>query len=322
MRKIFVMLAIVLAFTGCTLNQSNQQQNQETTHAEDQQYANSQTEKNYAINSDQLNAFFQATNKTLGNKAEKLKNDLEKLKTKYPEGYYVIVKVGTNHPKEVNEYYDTSIEQEGSRVNLLIHELTHIASESENENEYVFQKDNLLITVPYHPEKLSQKGALRKYISKINDTDDTYLNDENGDIYVTLDELNAYTKSLRTQQAYINEDGQDQLEFEYDTTIRQILHLAIGLDYAKNSNKSEWNELTNNKTFAYILYQFKKEAEVELAKIELKENQEAISSINDTRSILKKYESVFDEFFNAANLNTSEKEQSYQQTKSIRTEKL
>lgn len=256
-------------------------------------------------------------------------SDYEQLKDTFEEGYFVITKVGARAPQEINTYYDTSITDRGSRMNLLIHELTHVASdrcfvknlrpaECElsffDQQKYTFQKDQLFLTVNYDEEILHKKDALRQYIPETNEIDKTYLNAENGDIFGTLDELNAYTKSMRAQIAYQDIDSREQLIFEYLNLNRQLFHLALDLHHAKNTSEDEWQFLTSDPGIGYIVFNFKKDAEKELSRVNINGEDSTdpiIQEIKNTNILLAEYESIFDTFLEESVIKEGEKELSY-----------
>lgn len=314
MYKALLIALLIFVATACTSQNEQSQNNQEPEAPSPVSLNRSETNEQFLVSENDVQRFTQNVQSVVSQPDFKqLQTDLNRLKNIYPEGYFVVIKAGGNHPSGVKEFYDTSISDEGSRINLLIHELTHFASETESADAYQFQKDNLALTARYNPDPLTQKGALRQYLETLTFSDETYLNDENGDIYGTLDELNAYTKSVRVQIAYEDIDPKENLYVDYASLDRQILHLALGLYHAKNSNPDEWKELTSNKSFAYLVYNFKKDAETELARVntESAPSGEIKNEIQNTKEMLTKYESIFDDFFSESNIRQGERELSY-----------
>lgn len=320
------LLALPLLFAACTTPAP------EPTPANTNEAPNlgRSLESNYAVSADEEANLLRLAEQELDNERFILfKSDYEQLKDTFAEGFFVITKVGIRTPKEINTYYDTSITDRGSRMNLLIHELTHIASDRcfvknlspaqcelsfFDQQKYTFQKDQLFLTVNYDEEKLHKKDVLRQYIPTLNEIDETYLNAENGDIFGTLDELNAYTKSMRTQIAYQDIDSREQLIFEYLNLDRQLLHLALDLHHAKNTNEDEWNFLTSDPGIGYIVFNFKKDAEKELSRVNINgedSTDSIIQEIKQTNTLLAEYEPIFDTFLEESVIKEGEKELSY-----------
>jgi hypothetical protein len=330
--KIFTIISLIVAITfvfpACSNNNSaqvNQANPEETPTLERNENSP------YSVSSEEENTLKQNVQKILNNETYILfESDLELLKKTFNEGYFVVVKIGSKKPEEVKTYYDPSITDRGSRMNLLIHELTHVASDIcfmkdltqercelrfFDQKKYTFQKDNLYLTTNYDSEKLHTKQVLRQYLDdELTEIDETYLNKENGDIFGTLDEINAYTKSMRAQIAYKDIDSQEQLYFEYLNLQRQLFHLALDLTYAKNESPNEWSYLTKDPGIAYIIYNFKKDAEKELSRVNIDSEDltdSTIQNIQNTKEQLKEYESIFEDYFSESVIREGEKELPY-----------
>lgn len=318
--SILILSIAILTFSGCTLGSSSD--NTDIPPLEITDPTSKDNESPYTISEHEEKDFLEKVSRTLSrDRLLLITKDLQQLKHVFPEGYFVVLNIGSAFPEEVNTYYNTSLNNKGSRMNLLIHELSHIASgacekdTSPNNsrctsNTYTFLKDYTQLVVPYQPDTLHTKEVLRESIDTLTGIDETYLNEKNGDVYGTLDELNAYTKSLRAQIAYTDIDSIDQLYFEYNNLHRQLLHLALGLDYARKNNEEEWKYLTNNAGISYTIFNFKKDAEKELSRVNIEEANapiETISQAQNTQKEIKKYKDVYSQFFDESIIREGEK---------------
>ncbi|MBU1119491.1 hypothetical protein KKH43_06440 [Patescibacteria group bacterium] len=284
----------------------------------------------YTVSTEEISAFYEAIKTVFDiETVDTIHKDLEELKKRYPEGYYVVIKVGTSSPETVKQFYDQSIEEPGNRMNLLVHELTHMGSNmcfvsgAENtascmlpiadlEKYAFFIAPNIMIT-PFHPDRLHTKDELQVYVKDFNtEFDNLYLQKEMGTIFGTLDELNSYTKSIRTELAYSDVDHPAYIYFEYSNVLRTIYHLAQSLYHAKHHDPETWNYLTSNKSVAYAIYFIKSQAEGELAHVDTSKYTDPIYAdttreIHDSKRRLDAIGGIFDEYFAASGLTDQEK---------------
>lgn len=343
MKTLFTFVLIIgctLALVGCSdKNESNTPKQDIIPLSSSDQNQDTETTSKYDISEEEEKAFFDAVQPKFEDEGQfnTFKEELEQLKELYKEGYYIVIKVGTKAPGQARLFYDTATEQNGSRMNFLVHELTHVGSimcfargqeisESENivcegseedAKKYAFLTSTHIVISPYESELLFTNDELRQYIENLTDTDNTYLNAENGDLFGILDELNAYTKSIRLQRAYRDIDPPEQLFFEYNALQRQIYYLSLYIKHARENDPEAWEYLTSKKEVAYIVNKILTEATIEITKIDVTSFTEN-SEFEDVNTELKasndgitENKEKFEEFNKAAGITDEEKTYSY-----------
>lgn len=170
------------------------------------------------------------------------RKQLAELKKKYPEGYFILIKIGAREPQGFHAYYD---ENDPQSLNTAVHEFVHAANNEclyENNRAGVCQKEkwevyligNQLVRFPYNAsledQFLNESESIFAKIKSPTDFDRTYFSkDTGGPSYSILDEINAYTKSVRYAKALGS--AQDILD-DYANLLRQLYHLNIALGYA------------------------------------------------------------------------------------------
>jgi len=193
-----------------------------------------------------------------GSKLEEVQETLSELKKDYPEGYFVIAKMNLKKKDEFKQWYNLMDKITPPDIGVIIHETTHAGGLEESCTYFVedkcikIQNENALY------DKLFSGKKLLKYIDEPNDIDIKYLKEANQKLLTTLDEINAYIKSVRTDRVY-KQDCTDPA-----TLARQLYILTLHLKYAQNEDGQAWNALIANKGFAYTLMRLVVMAEAEL----------------------------------------------------------
>lgn len=220
-----------------------------------------------------------------------------KLKNNYPEGYFVIVKLTLHNPKEFKTWYEYNRENEFEAADISIHEMTHggtlIGCSYWIEDKCIKIKDEYFLL-----EKLFSGEVLLNYIEKPNFIDNQYLKENKQDITVTLDEVNAYIKSVRTTRVY------KQHMSHPSTLARQLYILTLHLRHAKEVETGTWDAIVSNKGFAYTLMRLVKmaEAELETARTEGFSDRATVNNLK----IYKKNKNYIDEYLVAAGIKELE----------------
>lgn len=187
------------------------------------------------------------------------------LKAKYPEGYYVVIQDILLRPEEFIDWYDT-LNLSAAIFNfeeVMPHEITHLLGLVCG----TYLVEDKCITILNY-SKLSDivfsGDKLLPYIEAQNYIDEEYLMKNKHTILVTLDEVNAYIKSVRADRAF------DYYHSFPSTLARQMYYISLHLRYAKEEEPDVWNALVENKGFAYVLMRVvaMAEAELETAKAE------------------------------------------------------
>ncbi|MFA6423150.1 MAG: hypothetical protein WCW17_01710 [Patescibacteria group bacterium] len=245
-------------------------------------------------------------------KLAKAISDMKFLKDYYPEGYYLVVNSVLKTPEKEQQFPNFYRHSTGEvdRVNFLVHELSHLSiivnalgcDDFGYLVEDKFVNFNKLTNAPKGDELL-------KYISELTALDNKYLKESKHNIYATLDEIVAYTKSVRLYRAFayknkvtIDEDAPQGLS-------RQLYYLSLHLKNIKENHPAFWENLKKEKGFAYIVSR-----EVTIVKTEIKAakdegvwsstNTDFAGSIDNNLLSFDQNQSVLDELFDAAGLDS------------------
>ncbi len=211
-----------------------------------------------------------------------------KLDEKYPEGYFVIVTQTLSQPDEFKNWYELTAVIRPITMDIIVHEMTHTGGFY----NCTFFIEDKCITIQDQwslSEELFSGDNLLSYITEQNSTDESYLVENKHNIIGTLDEVNAYIKSVRISRAYNQHDS-------YPASLaRQMYYITLHLRHAKEIEIDDWNALVDNRGFAYTLMRLMAMAEAELETAEGK----WFSDIDVTEN-LRLYEEnkkYLDEFF-------------------------
>jgi len=205
-----------------------------------------------------------------GDELNEVQDILSELKKDYPEGYFVIVKMNLKKEDEFKQWYNLTKKVGPINIGLIIHETTHMGGMEESCTYFIedkcikIQNENILY------DNLFPGKKLLKYIDEPTNIDITYLKDANQKLLITLDEVNAYIKSVRTDRAYGKHTTNPA------TLARQLYILTLHLKYAQNEDRQAWDALIANKGFAYTLMRLTVMAEAELDIVK----QEGFSNVN------------------------------------------
>ncbi len=260
----------------------------------------------FAVTSDQEAIFYDRVSAYYGeDELASVRNRLERLKIRYPEGYFIIIKMCSREPQEFEAYY----EGDDSSINTIIHEASHgadseclyddnVAGTCEKEKNYeTYLIDGYLVRFPYDyslDESFSQAGeAMLHEIKNHTDFDHTYLV-EQGSGYSTLDELNSYTKSMRCSKYF----DTDNAVSSYEAMQRQLYHLNIMLIYAK-TDPLIWDRITSDKAFVTMALKLRDIAMAEeIDPDDYRDdvmNRESIEDAKNTRNLVLETSYILDE---------------------------
>ncbi|MEA3357371.1 MAG: hypothetical protein U9Q67_02955 [Patescibacteria group bacterium] len=212
------------------------------------------------------------------------------LKENYPEGYFVILTQTLRRPEEFKDWYEL-LTPDPDAMETIIHEMTHTGGIYCG----TFFIEDKCITIPDRwdlSERLFSGVELLDYIDSQNFIDEAYLEGCKHNIIGTLDEVNAYIKSVRTDRANKNYNS------DPSTLARQMYYITLHLRHAKEEEPETWNILVDNKGFAYTLMRLIAMAEAELETAE----EEGFSGINvtDNLNLYEENREYLDEFFVSA----------------------
>lgn len=239
------------------------------------------------------------------------KSDMKILKDNYPEGYYLVVnsvlKTAEKDQLFPNMYLGS--QDETDRIDLLVHELSHIGSFAHLDNQgrgYIIEDKYITRNMFLEMPKASE---LLKYINDKVLLDDKYLEEANQDIFTTLDEVISYTKSLRFARAYARYKKGSIDEGSMQATSRQLYYLSLQLKNIKENHPDDWQKLKNGKGFVYITAR-----QVSVAKTEIQAAKDdgASSSSGDNfagttdknLSLFEENKTLFDEIYASVDLDS------------------
>lgn len=239
-------------------------------------------------------------------------SDMKFIKDYYPEGYYLVVNSVLKTPKKdqmfQNFYMRSSSDED--RIDFVVHELSHYGRigniSSRNSSGYVLE-DKKITTG--RQVNMPQGDELPEYISESVSFDDKYLKENKHDIYATLDEVVAYTKSVRVHRAFahynkgmIDTDAPQGLS-------RQLYYLSLHLKNIKENHPDLWQTMKKEPGFVYIMSRI-----ISMAKTEIQAARDEgtsgfiggtdfASSIDDNLSLFNENQALFDELFAATGVS-------------------
>lgn len=251
---------------------------------------------------------------------------MERINRYSPEAYFVIVKVGVDYPSifEVSFGGDSP-----DSATTLFHELTHAASticylKSYNCSRYFLApgeekevgfliEDKGFIFSGDQPSLPEGKEAF-EYLSNPTRVDKIYLQDNNQDLYGTVDEINAYTKSVRIMRAFRHADPESTTtDSSHVTLSRQIYLLTLQIKNIQENYSSTWDLLKKNKTFAFFLKRLLAvaDSEIRFAEEEGLTNTFSVSSdfagkLDENLQLIEQNRYLLDELFTATGVKDLE----------------
>ena len=199
-----------------------------------------------------------------GEELDRAVSAMSDLKSLYPKGYYIVVKVA---PKFVN----SGVGGDGFRLltgdfsadslNILVHELTHTGF-------MVFGTDVMGDVYDYvyliggfgalinRDRDFFPKTEVFADISEPDDFDRLYLEpgekNEGADIMNILDEINAYTKSQECEIA-LEELGGTWDYGSRHNLLKQKWHLELYLKRAYEKHPEDWEYIVNNEGLSFFI---------------------------------------------------------------------
>lgn len=205
----------------------------------------------------------------LAEKITQAKSLFKKLKENYPEGYFFLAEhvLKTDIKKEAFMIFFSGDNMESA--NFSLHELSHggidyLCNLPGFAKKTCYWIENKAICIPTIP-KLPEGKEVLSLIEKKTDFDIKYLEKANQNIHATLEEIVAYTKSVRINRAYRCIDAMGfQSGAQPKNLSRQLYIFSLQLINIKNNHPQIWKDLANSKEFAYISNRFIQIAEREL----------------------------------------------------------
>lgn len=202
-----------------------------------------------------------------GEELDRAVSAMSDLKSLYPKGYYIVVKVA---PKFVN----SGVGGDGFRLltgnfsvdylNILVHELTHCggimvfgADAIGDVYDYVYLIGRYGVLID-RDRNFFQKTEVFADISEPDDFDKLYLEpvekNENGckDLMNILDEINAYTKSQECEIA-LEELGGTWDYGSRHNLLKQKWHLELYLKRAYEKHPEDWEDIINHQGLSFFI---------------------------------------------------------------------
>jgi len=214
-----------------------------------------------------------------GEKLDEVIDGMIKLKKLYPKGFFILVKtvplcIGgfkifySGMSDVVEDIPLLELDFIPERLNVLVHEYTHIGSGSFsglfkiNEEGYVYLMGNYGVFIE-KDRKLFEKPEIYQDIPSPDDFDSTYLSPGLGksgvDFMVILDEVNAYTRSVETMIAFEELIGADRNDTRYGL-LKQMSHLELYLKRAYEKHPQDWEYIVNHKGLSFLIMKLWQEA--------------------------------------------------------------
>lgn len=244
---------------------------------------------------------------------EEAKEKMLRIKEIYPEGYFVIVHgLFDNQDIFINIYNNFKNNDEDVSV-FLSHELTHVAFFGDAfliEDKKISIKDELNLV-----GMLPSGEVLLQYINEPTDFDLKYLSENKQNLLVSVDEVNAYTKSVRNSRNFKGKSESGGTVSASSNLARQLYFITLHIKYIKKNQPSTYLAIQNNRGFAYIIMRLVKMAETELLMADSEglfnqKTRDNLALFNENRYILEQY-------FNDAGVNDfSDTEFDYQELRS------
>lgn len=206
--------------------------------------------------------------------------DMEKLKSLYPKGFFIIVKTAPLYMSgfeifyyEMPEITETTpildLDITPSRLNILVHEYTHIGGGPFSElfdikkEGYVYLMGNFGISIEKDIE-LFEKTEVYQDISNPDDFDSTYLEPGTGndgiDFMNILDEVNAYTRSVETMIAFEESISAAHHHNTRYSLLKQMMHLELYLKRAYDKHPEDWEYIIDHKGLSFLIMKLWQEA--------------------------------------------------------------
>lgn len=214
----------------------------------------------------------------------------------YPEGYFVLVRVAPQQAEEFAFFLQSDVG--AGTVETAVHELTHIVSGSacsfrgyrcldrfgrsgKDAVGFLVEDKGIVVEIPASLRNLPGGREAFRYIAAPNYIDRTYLQENDQNILVTLDETNAYIKSVRFTRAHKRFATDDRVMTSQPATLaRQLYLLSLQLKNLKEHHRDLWEELKAEKAFAFVAMRLVAMAEAEIALAE----QEGLADFEGLRS--------------------------------------
>lgn len=231
-----------------------------------------------------------------------IRGDLKRLKSRYPEGYFVLIKMCSREPQGFHAYYRG--DDPGS-YNVIIHEMSHAAvtpclfednrmGDCDKIDSQVFLIEDILVKIPYNDalaEVVEHKSEhILAAIAAPREFDRIYLHeDTGGPSYSLLDEMNAYIKSVRAaafEPTALLDDINHLLRLRYHLN---LLFLEMSRD------RRAWQLLVEDSAFVTIALKLRQLAmaeDIDLAPYRQGQNRAVLAEIDETTALLQQTDSV------------------------------
>jgi len=199
-----------------------------------------------------------------GEELDKAVSAMNDLKSLYPKGYYIVVKVAP-------EFVNSGMGGDGFRLlagdfsenslNTLVHELTHIGfmgfstDVMRDVHDYVYLIGGFGVLID-RDRSFFPKTEVFADISNPDDFDRLYLEiaekNEGADLMNILDEINAYTKSQECEIA-LEELGGTWDYGSRHNLLKQKWHLELYLKRAYEKHPEDWEYIVNNEGLSFFI---------------------------------------------------------------------
>ncbi|MDO8886464.1 hypothetical protein [Candidatus Oleimmundimicrobium sp.] len=244
---------------------------------------------------------------------EEAKEKMLRIKEIYPEGYFVIVHRIFDNQDLFIDIYNNFKNNDEDMSDFLSHELTHSTLFEDAfliEDKKISIKDGLSLY-----EMLPSGEVLLQYINEPTDFDFLYLSESKQNLLVSVDEVNAYTKSVRNSRNFKGKSGFGGSVSASSNLARQLYFVTLHIKYIKKNQPSTYLAIQNNRGFAYIIMRLIKMAETEL----LMADSEGLfnQKTGDNLALFNENRYILEQYFDDAGVNDfSDTEFDYQELRS------
>ena len=214
-----------------------------------------------------------------GEELSEVTADMEKLKSLYPKGFFIVVKTAPLYISGFEIFYYKMSEMAETKpildrditpisLVILIHEYTHIGSGrfsglfdiSKQGDVYLMGNFGIFIEKDI---ELFEKTELYQDILNPDDFDSAYLSPGPGrsglDFMDILDEVNAYTRNVETMIAF-EESISAHFHNPRYSLLKQMMHLELYLKRAYDKHPEDWEYIIDHKGLSFLIMKLWQEA--------------------------------------------------------------
>ncbi len=202
--------------------------------------------------------FYQAIAPGTSNDQLKIaKSDLDQLKQKNPEGYWLIIKLGKQFPEsfkqgyELNEVFSLSyLLPELNSLGSCQSELSKILGEEFPSKQGLFWEGKVLL-LPQLKLSFEQEKVLKR-LDNPTEFDRDFFENHPDFFWGCLEELNGWLKGTQMTLAFQNQAKKNS-RAELRNLLQRMYYLEVYLCYLRETKKEDWQQLVSEKGVVFML---------------------------------------------------------------------